>query len=266
MRRRAPLLLGTGAALAAMALFVQYRTKKAEQENLPSGKFIEVDGVCLHYVERGQGQPVVLLHGNGTMAKELDVSGVLDLASKKYRVIAFDRSGYGYSERPRTTIWNPTAQAHLLYRALQHLGIEQPVVVGHSWGTMVATALALEQPEYVRSLLLLSGYYYPTPRVDVLLFSPPALPVIGDLMHYTISPLLGRLFWPAMVRIDMDSKNSRNSISLSVRASPSSERASSCESASGGKFVTSGDYGREENLMILTAPKGINICPPPGKL
>lgn len=154
----------------------------------------------LHYVERGQGQPVVLLHGNGTMAQELDVSGLLDLASKKYRVIAFDRPGYGYSERPRTTIWSPTAQARLLYRALRQLGIEQPVVVGHSWGTMVATALALEQPEYVRSLLLLSGYYYPTPRVDVLLSSPPALPVIGDLMRYTISPLLGRLIWPAMVR------------------------------------------------------------------
>jgi pimeloyl-ACP methyl ester carboxylesterase len=70
-------------------------------------------------------------------------------------------------------------QAHLISRALQQLGIEQPVVVGHSWGTMVAIALALEQPEYVRSLLLLAGYYYPTPRLDVVLFWPPALPVIG---------------------------------------------------------------------------------------
>jgi hypothetical protein len=104
MQRRARLLLGTGAALAAMAMFVRYRTKKTEQENPPIAKFIEVDGVHLHYVERGQGQTVVLLHGNGTMAKELDVSGLLDLASEKYRVIAFDRPGYGYSERPRTAI------------------------------------------------------------------------------------------------------------------------------------------------------------------
>ena len=200
LQRNTPVLAGTAAALAAMALFVQYRTRKTEQENPPDGKSIEVDGIRLHYVERGKGQPVVLLHGNGSMAKELEVSGLLDLASEKYRVIAFDRPGYGYSERPRTKTWSPIEQAQFLYRALQRLGIEQPVVVGHSWGAMVAVALALEQPEYVRSLLLLSGYYYPTPRVDVPLFSPPALPIIGDLMRYTISPVLGRLVWPAMVR------------------------------------------------------------------
>jgi pimeloyl-ACP methyl ester carboxylesterase len=134
------------------------------------------------------------------MAQEFDISGLLDLASDKYRVIAFDRPGYGYSERPRATIWDPVAQAQLLYQALQRLGVEQPVVVGHSWGAMVAVALGLEHPEYVHNLVLLSGYYYPTPRLDVALFSPPAIPVLGDLMRYTISPLIGRAIWPAMMR------------------------------------------------------------------
>lgn len=197
---RSRLLLGTGAALAAMALFVQYRTRKSEQENPPAGKFIEVDGVRLHYLERGQGQPLVILHGNGSMSKEMDVSGLVDLAAENYRVIVFDRPGYGYSERPRTTLWNPMAQAKLLQRALQQLDVEQPLIVAHSWGTLVAIALALLQPDSVRSLLLLSGYYYPTARLDVPLLSPPALPIIGDLMRYTIAPVVGRLAWPAMVR------------------------------------------------------------------
>jgi pimeloyl-ACP methyl ester carboxylesterase len=200
VKRRGPLLLAAGAALAAMAAFVQYRTKQVERENPPTGKFVEVDGVRLHYLERGQGQPVVLLHGNGTMAQDYDISGVLDLAADKYRVIAFDRPGYGYSDRPRSTVWGPVAQAELLHRALVKLGVERPVVVGHSWGTMVAVALGLEHPQYVASLVLLSGYYYPTPRLDAALLSPPALPVIGDLMRYTVSPLIGRLIWPAMVR------------------------------------------------------------------
>jgi pimeloyl-ACP methyl ester carboxylesterase len=198
--RPTPILLGVGTALAAMAMFVQYRTRQAERDNPPAGNFIEVDGVRLHYVERGQGQPVVLLHGNGTMAQDFDVSGLLDLAADKYRVIAFDRPGYGHSERPRGKIWSADAQAELLYGALQRLGIQQPIVVAHSWGTMVALALALEHPEYVRSLVLLSGYYYPTPRLDVALLSPPAIPVVGDLMRYTISPLLGRMIWPAMLK------------------------------------------------------------------
>jgi pimeloyl-ACP methyl ester carboxylesterase len=149
-------------------------------------------------MERGQGQPLVLLHGNGTLAQELEISGLPGLAAEKYRVIAFDRPGYGYSDRPRGKSWTPEAQAELLHRALQYLGIEQPIVVGHSWASLVAVALALRQPDCARGLVLLSGYYYPTPRMDAVLLSPPAIPVIGDLMRYTISPLLGRAIWPAM--------------------------------------------------------------------
>jgi hypothetical protein len=47
--------------LAAAALYVRYQTKRAERENPPEGKFVEVDGIRLHYVEKGQGQPLVLL-------------------------------------------------------------------------------------------------------------------------------------------------------------------------------------------------------------
>ncbi|HET6757425.1 MAG TPA: alpha/beta hydrolase, partial [Burkholderiales bacterium] len=95
------------AALSGAGLFVRSKTKRTEQENPPAGNVLEIDGVRLHYVERGQGQPLVLLHGNGSMIQDFELSGLLDLASKQYRVIAFDRPGYGYSGRPRSTIWNP---------------------------------------------------------------------------------------------------------------------------------------------------------------
>ena len=196
--RRNTALLAAGVALGAAALIVRQRTREAEQANPPTGKFVEVDGIRLHYVERGTGQPVVLLHGDGSLIQDFDISGVIDLAAQKYRVIAFDRPGYGYSDRPRTTIWTPYAQARLLHRALQQIGVEQPIVVGHSWGTLVAVALGLDFPDDVKSLVLLSGYYYPTPRMDVPLLSPPAVPILGDLMRFTISPLIGRLIWPLM--------------------------------------------------------------------
>ena len=130
MQRNRSLLIGTGAMLAAMAAYVQYKSRKAERDNPPAGRFIDVDGVRLHYLERGQGQPVVVFHGDGSMAKEIDISGLLDLASDQYRVIVFDRPGYGYSERPRTSAWDPIAQARLFDRALQLMRIEKPVVVG----------------------------------------------------------------------------------------------------------------------------------------
>lgn len=199
-RRRNALLLAAGAALAASALAVRQRTRKAEFENPPLGEFIEVDGVRLHYVERGQGQPLVLIHGDGSMVQDFVSSGLIDLAAKSHRVIAFDRPGYGYSARPRSTLWTPQAQARLLHRALQALDVKQPIVLAHSWGTLVATALGLEFPDDVKSLVLLSGYYYPTVRADVPLLSLPAIPLVGDLLRYTVSPWLGRLAWPALMR------------------------------------------------------------------
>ncbi|HYO60986.1 MAG TPA: alpha/beta hydrolase, partial [Actinomycetota bacterium] len=73
-------MLGAAGVAAALALsaFVNHRlAKKAERDNPPMGKFIEVDGVRLHYVERGSGRPLVLLHGNGSMAQDFLSSGLV---------------------------------------------------------------------------------------------------------------------------------------------------------------------------------------------
>jgi len=202
--RRVPPALVAGvaasAALGAAYLFVQYKTRAAQRSHPPSGKFIDVDGVRLHYLERGSGPVVVLLHGNGTMANDFQVSGLLDRLSATHRVFAFDRPGFGYSDRPDGTEWTPERQAALLHGALRVLKIERPIVVGHSWGTLVALAMALDDPASVRALALLGGYYYPSLRVDAFLNSLAALPVIGTLWRYTAAPLLGRLLWPAVAK------------------------------------------------------------------
>ena len=123
-------------------------------------------------------------------------------------MIAVDRPGFGHTNRPSSQSWTPAAQAEVVHKALVHLDIQQAIVVGHSWGTLVALSLALDHPADVRSLVLLSGYYFPTFRADVLTSLPSAAPIIGDLLSYTIAPLLGRamrsrvfrkLFAPAAV-------------------------------------------------------------------
>jgi pimeloyl-ACP methyl ester carboxylesterase len=195
-----PVVTGIIAALAASAILNRVLAKKAERRNPPTGRFITVDGVRLHYIERGTGSPLVLLHGNGSMIQDFESSGLVDLAAKKYRVIAFDRPGFGYSDRPRSTVWTPEAQANLINAALKQMGVSQPLVLGHSWGTLVAVALALKYPNNIRALILASGYYYPTVRPDVLVLSPPAIPLIGDVLSHTISPVLGRLLWPLLLR------------------------------------------------------------------
>jgi pimeloyl-ACP methyl ester carboxylesterase len=133
------------------------------------------------------------------MIQDFTVSGLVDRLASSHRVIVFDRPGYGYSSRPRQ-LWTPRAHAKLFQRALGQLGVEKAVVLGHSWGTLVAVALALECPSLVRSLVLASGYFYPTLRADTFLFSPPAVPVIGDAMRHTISPLIARAILPGLIK------------------------------------------------------------------
>ena len=198
---RAGLITGAAAlSAAATAIWVEAQARRAEREHPPTGKFVEIDGVRLHYVERGEGPPVVLIHGNTVSLADFEASGLIDRLASGHRVIAFDRPGFGHSDRPRDRLWTPAEQARMLHAALAQLGAEQPVVVGHSMGTLVALAMALDHPEHVRSLVLLSGYYYPNVRVDALLTAPVALPVVGDVMRYTVTAMSGRAMIKGVVK------------------------------------------------------------------
>jgi pimeloyl-ACP methyl ester carboxylesterase len=180
------------AAAAATAFWVRRKALAAEREHRPVGQTIAIDGVELHYVERGSGTPVVLIHGNTVSLADFEASGLIDRLARDHRVIAFDRPGFGHSTRPRDRLWTPAAQAELLLAALARMGVDRPALVGHSLGTQVALAMALHQPAAVRHLVLLSGYHYPAVRVDAILTAPVALPVLGDALRYTVTALAAR--------------------------------------------------------------------------
>ena len=185
-------------ALGSLAVANQAIARRAERKHPPKGSFLVVDGVRLHYSDRGVGSPVVLIHGNAVTGDDWNTSGVAERLLHKHRVIIFDRPGFGYSERPRGRLWTATQQAELLHKALQQLGVERPVVVGHSWGTLVALALVARHQADIAGLVLLSGYYFWTTRPDVLMVAPGALPVLGDILRYTVSPILGWLQMPLL--------------------------------------------------------------------
>ena len=145
----------------------------AKWRHPPIGKFLEVDGACLHYIERETQAHRRWFHGNGALIQDLTISGLVDAAAKKFRVICFDRPGFGHSARPRGRIWTPDHQADLFSAAFTKLEITQPLLLGHSWGVLVALAMSLRATEQVRGLVLVSGYYFPTWRPEVLVTSSP---------------------------------------------------------------------------------------------
>lgn len=188
------------AALAGAAITSQLLAQRAERRHPPRGRIIEVDGVRLHYFEAGAGTPVVLIHGNGVTAEDFVVSGLFHRLAANHRVIAFDRPGFGYSARPRNRVWTAKAQAGLIAGALDQIGVERATVVAHSWGTLVALRLALQRSDLVAGLGLMSGYFWPTPRLDAPMMSGPAIPVVGDIMRFTLSPLIGWLMAPLVFK------------------------------------------------------------------
>lgn len=255
------IMIGVAVALGAMATFNYAMGRRAERRNPPSGRFVQIEGVRLHYVERGEGPPVILLHGNGAMVEDFVISGVLDRLSRHHRVIAFDRPGFGHSDRPRDRVWSAAEQARLIRAALRLLDVRQPIILGHSWGTMVALEMALARPDDTAGLALVSGYYFPTLRLDVPLLSPPAIPVVGDVLRYTISPLLGwllaplifrKLFGPAPVTRDF-----RSRFPLAMALRPWQIRASAGDTALmvPGAAALAGRYAELEiPVTIIGAP------------
>ena len=115
-----------------------------------------LDGVELHYVERGSGIPVVLVHGSlaDYTYWSSKNSNQLKLLGEKYRVIAYSRR-YNFPNRnePQTN-HSPIVEAADLLKLLDRLGLDRVHLVGHSYGAYTALVFALDHPDRLRTLTL----------------------------------------------------------------------------------------------------------------
>jgi len=129
----------------------------------PTGAFIDVHGLRLHVIDHGprSSAAIVMIHGASSNALDIDraIGGPL---TQRFRVVAIDRPGHGYSERG-FDMDTPAAQARLLRAALRRIGVERAVLVGHSYGTAVAAALALEDPALAVGMVLIAPATHPWP-------------------------------------------------------------------------------------------------------
>ncbi len=259
----------SAATLAAAYLFVRVQSARTERAHPPAGSFVDVDGLRLHYIEQGDGPVLVLLHGNLVTADDFRCSGLIERLAQHYRVIAIDRPGFGYSDRPRAVSWTPDAQATLLHQALRTLGAGEFLLLAHSWGTLVALAMALQEPERVQGMLLLSGYYYPGPRLDVPVAAMPAIPLLGDVLRHTLSPLFGRLMWPLTAKGMFSPSAVPDSFRREppwMQLRPSQIRATASEAALmiPGAAVLEGRYGALRVPVTLMAGEDDRVIDPHG--
>jgi pimeloyl-ACP methyl ester carboxylesterase len=142
-------------ALLALVLFIAWTARQVEKQMPARGQFINIDGVRLHYLDKGSGPPLLLIHGLAGQMLNFTHS-LLGRLARDFRVIILDRPGNGYSVRPDDTLAPLSAQARVISRFCQALALERPVVVGHSLGGAIALALALEHPKQVGALALIA--------------------------------------------------------------------------------------------------------------
>jgi pimeloyl-ACP methyl ester carboxylesterase len=161
-------------ALAGCAAIVDRRADQreaqAEAAFPPEGQFIDVGGRRVHAVVAGTGPDLVLIHGASGNTRDFTFSFV-DQVSDRYRVIVFDRPGMGYTDRVddsfagafNATAESPAQQAAMLQAAAAQIGVDRPIVLGHSYGGAVAMAWALNHPDNIAGLVAVAGATQPWP-------------------------------------------------------------------------------------------------------
>ncbi|MEM7237560.1 MAG: alpha/beta hydrolase [Pseudomonadota bacterium] len=182
--------------------FLRSYAEKIDFDNPPIGGFVEVDGRRLHYFAEGprDAPALVLIHGASGNLRDWTSSVLSDLA-QSWRVIAFDRPGYGHSEMLEHDSWMISAQVHALDRAMAALGVDRFAVLGHSYGVAVALDWALRFPDHVTGIIAMSGAMTSWKGALGWRYRLGGVPRIGALMG-AAAPLIAR---PSLLKSELGS-------------------------------------------------------------
>lgn len=187
-RRLVNKLAGPAGALALLAACsTALEDKMAFAQTLPEGGFVDLPEGRIHAVIRGQGPDLVMIHGANGNTRDFTFD-LVDRMAGEFRVIAFDRPGFGFSDAfggPE----HPVTQADILREAALQLGVENPIILGHSYGGAVALAWALRAPDEVAGLTLIAPASHPWPGELGLWYRLSA----SALGQYLVLPLISHL-------------------------------------------------------------------------
>ena len=185
------------AVLATAAVATALIAARIEAENPPLGRFVAVTGGRLSAIEArpasGARGTIVLLHGASASASD-PLEGVgRTLADRGFRVLAFDRPGFGWSDRlAGGDAAAPEVQARAIGEALDRLDTGPVIVLGHSWAGALALRLALDRPDRVSGLVLAAPVAMPMPRQPLPWWAQLALqPPVTWLLTRTVAVPIG---------------------------------------------------------------------------
>jgi pimeloyl-ACP methyl ester carboxylesterase len=184
-------VLAGGSAL--LWRFSARMTRRIEAAVPIDGRFVEVDGERFHYVEEGKGPPLVMIHGLMGSSRNLTYALSAPLR-EQFRVISVDRPGSGYSTRHAGTAADLPGQARQIAGFIKALGLERPLVLGHSLGGAIALALALDHPQAVGGLVLVAPLSHPQRMLPLVFLSLAVRPAwLRRWLSHTLTVPIGLL-------------------------------------------------------------------------
>ncbi len=148
-----------------------------------------VDGTQLSYHQRGSGPDVVLIHGG--MGSAEDWEPVLAQLAESFRVTVVDRPGFGLSRADGKLDATYPGNAKLIAGLVTQLGLERPILVGHSRGGGISMLIAEDFPDMPRALVLLAPAAYPPDHEPSFVDKLGAVPVFGNGLFAALGPLVG---------------------------------------------------------------------------
>src|SRR5258708_27807571 len=142
-------------SLGGLVIFTAVTSRRVEAALPPRGRFIEIAGARIHYLDKSSGPAIVILHGLGGQMGNFTYA-LLERLTGEFRVILMDRPGPGYSTRARGATGRLTEQAATVAEFIRRLGLERPLLVGHSLGGAIALGVALDDPQVIKGLALIA--------------------------------------------------------------------------------------------------------------
>lgn len=181
------------AATAGLAAFTAWNRSRAEELVPPDGQFADVKDGRLHYLAIGEGTPIVLIHGLGGQLRNFTYA-LSELLSPHHRLILVDRPGSGYSTYLGEGHCGLAAQAAMIVELMDQLGLERPLVVGHSLGGAIALAMALSHAGKIGGLALLAPLTQPIETIpQVFKALDVKSPIARTALAWTLAAPAGRL-------------------------------------------------------------------------
>ncbi len=190
--------------IGVLGAFTAIETRRIEARYPPRGARVEIGGGTIHVLDRpAEGEErgaVLMLHGASGNAADLFLALADRLAAAGFRVLSADRPGHGWSDRfGGRDGASPSVQAAALRRAAETLGVDQAVAVVHSLGGLAGLAMALDHPDFVRALVLLSPVSHPWPGGVAWYYGLGAHPWLGPPFRRLVTLPAGLLRMRAAV-------------------------------------------------------------------